>query len=705
MRIVGAPPATLAMAQENVMHDLSSWDTETTGLDLRHKARPFLFTTCPQGHAPSFWEWDVDPVTRMPDVPSEDVRQIRRELKRSRRLAFHNSTFDMKGFSLVGIKIKHLWPKIIDTQLGGHLLNSGASHSLTNMVLMYLGIRVGKYEEALRKAVQKARNIARRKYPDWHIAKKDDPDIPSAKGKVWKFDLWLPRRIAQEENYPDDHPWWTVCSDYANVDTESTVMLAPVVEDLIKQRGLDLIFQERLKLLPINYQMEDTGITYSGVRATKLTRKFKKESKEAEKVCTRIAAKHDYDLQLPKSGNNHSLIGFVFGGDGLSLEPITRSKKTGEPSLDAKAIEEYKNTLEHGSNPQVFITNLGSKRKKDTSISYLKGYKRHRKKIRTGWYVLFPGLNPTGTATLRWSSSNPNEQNISKKDDNNLRYCFGPLPGREWYSLDAKNIELRIPAYESGEQLLIDLFEKPNEAPYYGSTHLLNFHTVYPELWDAEIGTVCEDPKCCGDKTVDFSLVGPHCKRKFAATWYQWCKNGGFAVQYGAVMKADGWGTADKAFHKRGSHKLLKSRFDKLSQLDAQCLAHARKYGYVETMPDKTVDPSRGYPLMCKRTERGGIKPTTPLNYHVQGTAMWWMCKAMTRVQAYLDELNEDVGYNEYRMIMQVHDELVFDFPKRSKKHNLPKIRRIKRIMEQGGDDIGIPTPVSIEHHPNNWSE
>jgi DNA polymerase I-like protein with 3'-5' exonuclease and polymerase domains len=79
---------------------------------------------------------------------------------------------------------------------------------------------------------------------------------------------------------------------------------------------------------------------------------------------------------------------------------------------------------------------------------------------------------------------------------------------------------------------------------------------------------------------------------------------------------------------------------------------------------------------------------------------MWWMMKAMIRCHQQLEEWRS-TGFDGY-MILQVHDELVFDFPAGN---NLPKIRKLKRLMEQGGDDIGIPTPVSCERCVDNWSE
>lgn len=82
----------------------------------------------------------------------------------------------------------------------------------------------------------------------------------------------------------------------------------------------------------------------------------------------------------------------------------------------------------------------------------------------------------------------------------------------------------------------------------------------------------------------------------------------------------------------------------------------------------------------------------------------------MIRCEEYLQELRAQ-GIDAY-MVMQVHDELVFDFPAAPpeysgdrKRYNRRYVAEIIRRMEHGGDDLGIPTPVSAEYHPNNWSE
>lgn len=416
-----------------------------------------------------------------------------------------------------------------------------------------------------------------------------------------------------------------------------------------------------------------------------------------------------YYLDLPSGAVNDSLRAFLF--DVLKLEKLSNKKsKSDSPSLDKNALEHYSLTLKPRSKELKFIKSLRTKRAIDTHLGFLSAYKRFARLIKPNmppglseeqieWYVLNTIFNITGTDTLRFSSKNPNAQQISKKEELNLRVCFGPAPGREWYSLDARNIEARLPAYKSNEQDLINLYEKELEPPYYGSGHLLNFHTVYPEIWEKELAEH------------GIEKVGPVCKKKYAATWYQYVKNGGFAVQYGAVEKSDGWGTADQAFHKQGSHALLKARFSKLERLNQWCIQFAEKNGYVETMPELSVDPERGYPILCSRTEWGKILPTLPLNYYIQGTAMQWMASAMIRCYDYLNELNRKCKIRDhYRIAIQVHDELVFDFPKRSNpkedptNSNLSKIMHIRDLMQEGGKDIGIPTPVSVEYHPVSWN-
>ena len=195
-------------------------------------------------------------------------------------------------------------------------------------------------------------------------------------------------------------------------------------------------------------------------------------------------------------------------------------------------------------------------------------------------------------------------------------------------------------------------------------------------------------------------------------------KSGNFGIIYGAQEAK-----ADQTYRVPGAYKKIQKRFPKIAALSERMMRHADRYGFVNTIPDKEVNPRRGYPLLCTRTEYGKILPTVPLNYHVQSTAMWWTCVGMVECQKQLDAWREEDGFDGH-IALQVHDELVFDFPlsvsppeidwERQKKaklfrlrgeSNLWRARALQRIMEGAGDRINVPTPCGLEYHRSNWGE
>lgn len=680
-------------------------DTETTGLDSYHDCRPFIVTTCDDEGNQTLWEWDVDPYTRKVNIVKEELKEVQEVIASADHLVLQNAQFDYRmlcaAFNQLGLTLRWDWSKVHDLMISSHLLASGQLKDLTTVAQVYLGINIKPYEEAMDKAILEARRLVRKKqfkaeYGEWSIASENMPGAPSNTKDSAKSDLWLPKAIASRCSYPEDHPWHTVTSTYANVDSAVTVEVWKVHQRAIGERKLFPIYQSRRKLVGIAARMQDTGITVHEPMIEELLTEYSEEALNCRNVCTNIAKNIGYDLVLPKTSVNNSLREFVWGSNGLNLPIVKHAKKgKGGPSMDKGAIEQYLLMYPSTHPAHRFFQRLSDLRKREVAISYMEGYRKYYFPTGIeGWYVLHPTLNPAKNKTLRWSSSNPNEQNISKKEGFNLRRCFGPPPGWEWWSCDAKNIELRIPAYEAGEQAMIELFERPDDPPYYGSNHLLIFHILHEKLWEEAV------------KEVGFENAGPHCKKKYASTWYQYTKNGNFAVQYGAVELADRPGTADLAYHVPGAQRKIMERFTKQAELNRQCIDFANAHGFVETIPDKHVDPYHGYPLECERSFKGKVKETIPLNYHVQGTAMWWMCMAMIRCQEFLDTLNKKRHPSKHcHLIMQVHDELVFAFPRgESPKTNWPIIKEIMRLMELGGEGIGIPTPVSCEYHVENWS-
>lgn len=655
-----------------------SIDTETNGLNLRHSARPFFTTICFDDNTTLYWEWDVDPLTRKPDVPREDLLEIVQHLDEADEIVAQNSDFDITSLTSVGLKWKDKWwKKVQDTTYGDHLLASDQPRNLTSQALRYLHIDIEPLEAELEKAIKDCRKIAKREFPNWLIAKAGLKGFPSIKDEAWRNDYWLPRAIAKAKKLPLKHPYWTVLSDYANVDSGVTLPIWLKQKQMLKEQGLWGLYQERRKLIQIVFEMESRGITFSETRRKELIGRLQKEELETEKIC--IGLSGGILKELPKNGTTKELRKVIF--ERFKLPPMERKKKktkTELPSIDKDALEFWSLTLDQKSAAFKFVDNLQKNRIDNTAIGFSESYVKFGIDVRGSEFVgLHPSFNATGSSTLRFTSSNPNGQQISKKKQANLRYLFGPMPGRVWCGFDYSNLELTIPAYEADEREMIQLFERPDDAPYFGSQHLLIAHVLYPKQFEE-----------CLAKGEDF-------KTKYKDTIYQWVKNGNFAVTYGAIEES---GTADSAYHLPGAQRKIKERFKKLAKLNEYWVEFANKNGYVTTMVDKTI--GAGYPIQASRTERGEVRPTTPLNYHVQGTAGWVMCKAMIRVRDYLNTLK-----GAY-LTLQVHDELIVDF---EESHlvsgNYMAIMEIKRLMELSGKDIGVPLKVEYAYHRSNWSE
>lgn len=726
-----------------------SIDTEDTGVDFAFGSRPFLITTCVLRQDPVYWEWFCTPETREPSIPQEDLEEIADLFSRYDRFVLQNGKFDAHALDSVGFwdlyDVEEFFAKAEDTLIAGHVLASNLPHNLTDMLMQYTGIDIEPYEVRMKEATTEARRIARKEYPTWALAKEGRADMPSCKAdkkkrekgaedeSPWKLDTFLPRLIARKKGYrvPDlkcrhvwkplpewtcrkckGHSWWVDTSRYANTDSEGTGILWVKQERLLHEKGLWKIYRDRLKLSGVVFEMERRGVTLRKSRHGSLSTQYRAESEALGAKCVAVADKYDYKLDLPAGGNNNSLLHFCFGKpikeeatnlvqgkiEYLKL-PVAVRTEAGAPSLNKEAFNYYTATLTRGTDHYEFVESLRDKRKRDSAVSYLDGYRRFWRMVKGDVYRLYPSLNITGTGTLRFSSSNPNSQNIGKGEEEcrrclgdgcevcdhkgvvsfNIRRCFCPAPGREWWSMDYENIELRIPAYASNERSMIELFERPNDPPYFGSYHLLNASIVFPE------------------KFWPLAETKGAFKKRYASEEYQWIKNFDFSLSYQAGRK-----TADRAARRQGAYDAVKSMLKEHTRYNEETCRFADRHGYVETIPDREVDPTRGYPVMCTRGQWDRISPTIPLSYKIQSTAMHCTAKAMVRCDEQLREWRRD-GFDAW-MDMQVHDELKFDLPAGGRR-NLPRIKKLQRLMEQSGDDIGIPLKVSVSYHPVSWGE
>ncbi len=712
-----------------------SLDVEATGLDIYHIARPFLVTTF-DGETSYFWEWDVNPLDRMPIIPESDKDEIREQLERADLIVGQNFKIDIQYMQSVGIEYPdRYYEKTHDTLFQAHIIASAEKHDLNVLAMKNLRVDITPLEMAIEKATKAARVIARKEFKTWKISKFGLPGMPSIKknskekeDKIWKGDMWLPRAIVKhkwensiafdflnsyhkkdryilaakksgweyrppaEKEYVGHHPWWTVCREYATTDTVVTLPVYEVQRDELVAAKLIPVYEERRQLIPIIVGMETNGVSGSLDRMQELKAEYKEESKEFTDVCMGLAeGKLD---KLPKNGTTKGMRKLLFEDWGVPI--YKESKTTGDPGLDKEAVEFYLKTLDPYNEATCFIRNLAAKRKRDTALSYIESYERFGIDLQMfqGFFLLHPFLNPTGQRTLRWSSKNPSEQVISKlffddivedrdetgksryeREGKNLRYFFGPGPGREWWSADYVNIELMIPAYKAEEEAMIALFERPNDPPYFGSYHLLNSHILYKEEFEHAL-----------DMGWDF-------KKRYKGTFYQWAKNTGFARQYNAQKRK-----IDATAHKDGAFELLGAGLPKVTALNDYYVDFAQEHGFVWTVDDKENGP---YPIQCEPSWGSRVSPTIPFARHIQSSAARCLAKAMVRVNNYLKTLKGGKHY----ITINLHDELVLDFPKgKTPMENLYKIKEVERLMAKSGDDIGVPLRVSSSYHPICWA-
>lgn len=669
-------------------------DTECTGLDILHGCRPFMLSTCDEDENYRIWEWEVNPLTRTPIIPPKEKAEVQLWLK-GRRLVFHHAKFDVRALASIGIELD--WNLIEDTLTKHHVLASGEEHGLKAIGLDLLDMD-DLDQKALRDAVIECRRIG--KQLGWRIAAPFDPHFPAMKDAPkdgwYVMDMWLPREVARHRKLPLSHPYWSLCHTYNLRDTCRTVGVDIVTSAGLQELGYEHLYKTRAKLHKITYDMETQGVTVSLKRAKSLGAEFSKQSSEHKAICFKLAGSKLKNINS-SSQVKEILHGPTFGIPVIKYTPPSTKYPDGQPKLDKEVITELLDTLPHSSKSWSFLDHLFKSRKCAKAAADLKDYRlraiphpNHK-----DFVTLHGNTNITGTDTVRFSHSNPNLGNISKKEDRktgedyNVRRAFGPAPGREWYSIDYSNIELRIFAYASGDKELIKAFESGY------SVHLIVAEVVYPREWEEIQKTIKLDKAAALDAAKKgFTLIewlrretGKQFKKLYESTFYQWVKNGDFALIYGAGIQK-----ADRTYHAKGAYHLIRKRFPYIDSF-MQDKNEEAKQGFITTLG--------GYPLQVPRD-----RPHVAVNYFVQGSAAWCMVLAMIRVQEYLDALNESLGltgYDCYQMILTVHDELDFDFPLHQRNHQV--ITQVALLMESSGVDIGIPTPVEIERHANNWAE
>jgi DNA polymerase-1 len=356
----------------------------------------------------------------------------------------------------------------------------------------------------------------------------------------------------------------------------------------------------------------------------------------------------EFNLASPKQIQE-----IFFNKDKLNL-PIIRKTPKGQPSTAEDVLQQL--ALEHDV-PRFLLEHRGLSKLKSTYTDKLpKQINDHTGRIHTSYHQAV-------TATGRLSSSEPNLQNIPvrTREGRRIRQAFIAPQGKKILAADYSQIELRIMAHLSGDKGLVTAFEEGKDI----------HSATAAEIFGVDLNKVEKDQRRAA-KAVNFGLI-------YGMSAF------GLAKQLN-VSRSEAQEYVDLYFARyTGVQDYMESTREK-----------AREQGYVETLFGRRLNLPE---INAKNGMRRAYAERTAINAPMQGTAADIIKLAMISVN---DWLREEYWQQQpaTRMIMQVHDELVFEVPE----HDLERIK--KEIVARMTDATKLDVPLVVDTGIGiNWDE
>ncbi len=429
--------------------------------------------------------------------------------------------------------------------------------------------------------------------------------------------------------------------EYACEDSDFTFRLKNIFGELLSGSGHEMLFREiEMPLLFVLMKMELAGVAIDRPRLLRLSGEISEKLKEIRKKIYKYAGL-EFNIN-----SNKQLQHILF--EKLEL-PVIKKTKTGY-STDMEVLTELSG--KHSIVPYIIDYRQFSKLANTyiDSLPLLVSKKTHR---------IHTSFNQTVTSTGRLSSSNPNLQNIPIRSEigKKIRSAFVPREGNLLMDADYSQVELRILAHLSGDPNLVKAFR--DGADVHRRTAAM--------IYQLEEDDVTAQMRSAA-KTINFGVIYGLGAR-------------GLSKQIGVTVEE--------------AREFIEGYFNKypgVREFIEECKEKARQNGYTETMLGRRRelrDISSTNGRLRSFSER--IAVNTP----IQGTAADMIKVAMINIDKIVSEQNLTS-----RMIMQVHDELVFEIPFGEEDIML----EIVRTGMESALELKVPLIVSIDTG-RNWLE
>lgn len=430
---------------------------------------------------------------------------------------------------------------------------------------------------------------------------------------------------------------------YAAEDADITWQLHETLwPTLKKDKKLQAVFEDiEMPLMPVLAKMERNGVLIDEAQLSAQSETLAKRIEALEAKAFAIADA-EFNLSSPKQ-----LIEILY--DKLNLPVLSKTPK-GLPSTAENVLQEL--ALDYPL-PGVILEYRSLAKLKSTYTDSLP------KQINPRTGRVHTSYNQAVTATGRLSSTDPNLQNIPARtpEGRKIRQAFIAGPGNQIIAADYSQVELRILAHLSQDAGLLQAFADG-----------LDIHrATAAEIFGVKLDDVTSLQRR-NAKAINFGLI-------YGMSSYGLAKQLGIARNLAQQY-------IDMYFH----------RYPGIKKYMDETRKKAHEDGYVETFFGrklKLVDINTANLQRQKAAERAAI------NAPMQGTAAEIIKIAMINIQKWLDRTTVKA-----QMIMQVHDELVFECA-------IPDVKRVSKNIEQfmrEAIQLSVPLEVAVGVG-NNWDE